>query len=93
MIMANQKPLPAATRKALRQIAAAFVCAEVEDQVISRLMQEKTGQPYDSHSPDSYLNTYLSSEPETRRLWNLLQKDITATRQEFAARLRRERDS
>ncbi|HCZ9100909.1 TPA: hypothetical protein O4G09_004008 [Klebsiella michiganensis] len=90
--MARQKPLPAAARKAVRQIATAFVCAEVEAQVIAKLFEEETGKPYDHNASDSYLNIFLNADPDTRRVWNLMQKDVASVRKDFADRLRRDRD-
>ncbi|EPV3343517.1 hypothetical protein ACV3QK_002848 [Klebsiella pneumoniae] len=90
--MSRQKPLAAAARKAVRQIATAFVCAEVEAQVIAKLFEEETGKPYDHNASDSYLNIFLNSDPETRRVWNLMQKDVSSVRKDFAERLRRDRD-
>lgn len=90
--MSRQKPLAAAARKAVRQIATAFVCAEVEAQVIAKLFEEETGKPYDHNASDSYLNIFLNSDSETRRVWNLMQKDVSSVRKDFAERLRRDRD-
>ncbi|CAM4197929.1 hypothetical protein PLGE761_15715 [Pluralibacter gergoviae] len=89
--MEKQRPLAPVARSTIRHLAAAFVCAELETQVIAKFLEEKTGKPYDRNAPDSYLNTFLSAEPEIRRAWRLLQKDIAATRKDFAARMEKER--
>lgn len=91
--MAKPKTLPAAGRKVIRQLAAALVCAEVEAKVIAPLFEEKTGKQYKYDAPNSYLNVFLDSDPEIRRAWKLMQKDIVSTRQGFADRVRRERDN
>ncbi|MBR7596909.1 hypothetical protein [Klebsiella oxytoca] len=90
--MSRQRPLPAAARKAVRQIATAFVCAEVEAQVVAKLFEEEFGKPYDREAADSYLNSFLHSDPDTRRVWNLMQKDVASVRKDFAERMRRDRD-
>ncbi|HHT0133075.1 TPA: hypothetical protein ACTW38_002908 [Klebsiella michiganensis] len=90
--MAKKKPLPAAARSAIRRLAAAFVCAELELQVVAKFVEEKTGKPYDHNASDSYLNSFLDSDPEVRRVWELMQKDIVSTRKDFADRLGRDRD-
>ncbi|MEV9346626.1 Uncharacterised protein [Klebsiella pneumoniae] len=90
-MMAKQKPLPAAARRTIRQLAAAFVCADIEANLMAKFVEEKTGKPYNRDAPDSYLNMFLNSDPETRRVWQLLQKDIVATRKSFADRIAKER--
>ncbi|VFS20576.1 Uncharacterised protein [Serratia liquefaciens] len=58
---------------------------------MAKFVEEKTGKPYNRDAPDSYLNMFLNSDPETRRVWQLLQKDIVATRKSFADRIAKER--
>lgn len=43
--MAKKKPLPAAARSAIRRLAAAFVCAELELQVVAKFVEEKRASP------------------------------------------------
>ncbi|HHT4028160.1 TPA: hypothetical protein ACTYYZ_002750 [Enterobacter hormaechei] len=92
-MMAKMKPLSIAERKVIRKLATAFVCADAEINAVAKVYEEQTGKPYNRNAPDSYLNVFLNSDPECKRLWTLLQKDILATSKQFADGLRRERDS
>ncbi|MEG0099749.1 MAG: hypothetical protein RR818_01340 [Citrobacter sp.] len=89
--MANPKPLSKPEREIVRKLAAVLVCADLEVNMVSRFYEEKTGKPYNRDSPDSYLNQFLNNNPQYRRLWSLLQKDINTCRHDMAEGLRRER--
>lgn len=89
--MANPKPLSRTEREVIRKLAAVLVCADIEANIVSSVYEEKTGKPYNRDNPDGYLNQFLSNNPQYRRLWSLLQKDITTCRRDMAERLRRER--
>ncbi|HBC0987580.1 TPA: hypothetical protein IGZ61_002252 [Escherichia coli] len=89
--MAKLKPLSCSERRVIEKLAAVFVCAELEARAVAPVAEEATGKPYDFSAPDGYLNTFLNSNPEYKRLWSLMQKDIAACRRDFAARLEADR--
>lgn len=91
--MPKKKPLSAAEREVIRKLATVLVCADLEANVVAKFYEEKLGKPYDLNAPDSYLNGFLASDPEYKRLWTLLQKDLVTCRNKMADGLRSERDS
>ncbi|EKE3213114.1 hypothetical protein OUN72_002822 [Salmonella enterica subsp. enterica serovar Essen] len=86
------KPLSPAQRQVVKKLAAVMVCVELEVNVVASVAEKATGKPYDHAAPDSYLNTFLNKNPEYKRLWSLMQKDIAACRKNFAASLEARRD-
>lgn len=91
--MKKKKPLSSAEREVIRKLSTLLVCADLEANTIAKFYEEKLGKPYDRDAPDSYLNGFLASNPEYKRLWTLLQKDLVTCRREMSEGLRRERDS
>lgn len=90
--MMKKKPLSSAEREVIRKLATVLVSADLEANMIAKFYEEKLGKTYNRDAPDSYLNSFLSSDPEYKRLRTLLQKDIVTCRREMAEGLRRERD-
>lgn len=85
------KPLSARERKVINQLAAVLVCAGIESQVVAPQCEKESGKKYDSKSAQSYLNVFLNSNPEYKRVWKLLLKDKASHERDFLERVRRER--
>ncbi|WP_410693148.1 hypothetical protein [Citrobacter freundii] len=88
--MKKPKPLTRGEREVIRKLATVIVCADVEVNMIAKFYEEKLGKPYDRNAPDSYLNTFLNSDPECKRLNQLLKRDIETCRNDLAEGLGRE---
>lgn len=84
------KPLSSGQRDIIRKMAAILVCAEIEVRAVAPQFEKSTGKKYDSKSADSYLNTFLNSNLEYKRVWNLLLKDKASHERDFLKRLRSE---
>ncbi|KFB97765.1 hypothetical protein GTGU_04633 [Trabulsiella guamensis ATCC 49490] len=84
------KPLSSAQRDTIRKMAAILVCAEIEVRAVAPAFEKTTGNKYDSGSASSYLNTFLNSNPEYKRIWNMLLKDKVSCERDFLERLRRD---
>lgn len=88
--MTKPKPLTRGEREVIRKLATVIVCADVEVNMIAKFYEEKLGKPYDRNAADSYLNTFLNSDPECKRLNQLLKRDIETCRNDLAEGLGRE---
>ena len=84
------KPLSNSQRDIIRKMAAILVCAEIEVRAIAPQLEKSTCKKYNSESADSYLNTFLNSNPEYKRVWKLLLKDKSSVERDFLERMRRE---
>lgn len=84
------KPLSSGQRDIIRKMAAILVCAEIEVRAIAPEFEKTTGKKYDFHSETSYVNTFLNSNPEYKRVWKLLVKDKASHERDFLERLRSE---
>jgi len=84
------KSLSSGQRDIIRKMAAIIVCVEIEVRAVAPQFEKTTGKKYDSESADSYLNTFLNSNPEYKRVWKLLLKDKSSHERDFLERMRRE---
>ena len=84
------KPLSSSQRDIIRKMAAILVCAEIEARAIAPQFEKSTGKKYDFQSETSYVNTFLNSNPEYKRVWKLLVKDKASHERDFLKRLRSE---
>lgn len=84
------KPLSNSQRDIIRKMAAILVCAEIEVRAIAPQFEKSTGKKYNFESADSYLNTFLNSNPEYKRVWKLLLKDKSSVERDFLERMRRD---
>lgn len=84
------KPLSASQRDVIRKTAAIIVCAEIEVSAIAPTFEKATGEKYDFRSEQSYMNTFLNSNPEYKRIWKLLLKDKASCERDFLKTLGRD---
>lgn len=80
-VKSKTKPYRSAEKRVLHQLALAMVAAEIESQVIKPKTEEETGKPYQPKG--GYLDIYLKSEPDVKRAWNTLKKEVQKVRRDY----------
>lgn len=79
--MAKIKPYTAGEKRVIHQLALAMLCAEIETQVIKPQVEKETGKSYQTKG--GYLDIYLKSEPNVKRVWKAFQKEVQKVRRDY----------
>ncbi len=73
----------AAEKRLIRNLALAITAADIEVQVVKPQTEKETGEPYQEKG--GYLDIYFEKQPQAKRAWNALQREVSKVRKEYLA--------
>ena len=81
------RPLSAAQRTVIKELALCFIYTDIEQNVVSKSYEESTGKKYDPKHKDSFFNQFLANNPKAKQCWDsytrAIKKEYTQQRKYF----------
>jgi len=87
--MSKNKPYTTGEKRVFNALARAFVAADIQAKVIKPHYEESTGKPYPKK--DTYLDLFLSKDPEAKRAWAKVQREIKKLYKVYSAEIAKEK--